>query len=104
MAPGPADVKYMGQADIKKTLKNLDKNQIINLIADLYKKNKSVREFFDFYVNPDEHSLFEKHCDKIHEAFYPKRGHKYSLKDGKKAISDFKKLGTSPELQAALML
>jgi hypothetical protein len=94
----------MGLTDIKKELKKLDKDKLIDLIADLYKKNKSVKEFFDFYVNPNERELFEKYRDKVFEAFYPKRGNNYKLKDGKQAISDFKKMGTSADLLADLML
>lgn len=94
----------MGLTDVKKELKKMDKDKLIDLVADLYKKNKSVKEFFDFYVNPDERQLFEKYRDKVFEAFYPKRGYIYKLKDGKQAISDFKKLGTSTELVADLML
>lgn len=94
----------MGLTDIKKELKKLDKDKLIDLIADLYKKNKSVKEFFDFYVNPNERELFEKYRDKVFEAFYPKRGNNYQLKDGKQAISDFKKMGTSADLLADLML
>ena len=39
--------------DIKKELKKLDKEKLIELVADLYKNNKSVKDFFDFYVNPN---------------------------------------------------
>jgi len=94
----------MGLTDIKKELKKLDKDKLIYLVADLYKKNKSVQEFLDFYVNPNERELFEKYRDKVFVAFYPKRGYKLKLKDGKKAISDFKKLGPSTDLLADLML
>ncbi len=94
----------MGLTDIKKELKKLDRDKLIELIADLYKKNKSVKEFFDFYVNPNESELFEKYRDKVFEAFYPKRGYNYKLRDGKQAISDFKKLGPSTDLLAELML
>lgn len=94
----------MGLTDIKKELKKLDKDKLIDLIANLYKNNKSVKEFFDFYVNPNERVLFEKYRDKIFEALYPKRGNNYNLKDGKQAISDFKKMRTSADLLADLML
>ncbi len=94
----------MGIADIKKELKKLDKDKLIDLVADLYKKNKSVKEFFDFYLNPNESALFEKYRNKVFEAFYPKRGYNFKLKDGKQAISEFKKLGTSSDLLADLML
>jgi len=94
----------MGILDIKRELRKLDKEKLIDLVTDLYKKNKSVKEFFDFYVNPNERDLFEKYQDKVFESFYPKRGFGYKLKEGKKAITDFKKLGTSIVLVADLML
>ena len=94
----------MGLTDIKKELKRLDKDKLIDLVADLYKKNNSVKEYFDFYVNPDEKELFNKYRDKVFESFYPKRGYDYKLKEGKQAISDFKKLGPSSDLIADLML
>lgn len=61
----------MGLTDVKKELKKLDKEKLINLVADLYKKNKSVKEFFDFYVNPNEKEYFNKYRDKVFEAFIP---------------------------------
>ncbi|OFX27573.1 MAG: hypothetical protein A2041_11905 [Bacteroidetes bacterium GWA2_31_9b] len=90
--------------DIKKELKKLDKEKLIELVADLYKNNKSVKDFFDFYVNPNEKELFMKYRNKVVQAFYPKRGFGYKLKDGKQAISDFKKIGPSSVLLAELML
>ncbi|HMG09810.1 MAG TPA: DUF6155 family protein [Mucilaginibacter sp.] len=94
----------MGLADVKRELKKLEKDKLIDLIADLYGKNKSVKEFFDFYLNPNEIKMFDKYRDKVFVAFYPKRGFNYSLKEGKQAISEFKKLGPSSDLIADLML
>lgn len=36
----------MGLKDIRKELEKPDKKKLINLVADLYKKNKSVKDFF----------------------------------------------------------
>jgi len=94
----------MGLRDLKKELKKLDKNGLINLISDLYKKDKSTKEFLDFYVKPNELELFNKYRDIVFEAFYPTRGYKLKLKNGKKAISDFKKFSPSTDLVAELML
>jgi hypothetical protein len=94
----------MGLTDIKKELNKIDKGKLVDLIADLYKKNKSVKEYFDFYLNPNENELFRKYRNKVYEAFYPKRGFGLKLKDGKQAISEFKKLGASLILLADLML
>lgn len=94
----------MGLGDIKKELRKLDKEKLVELVADLYKKNKSVKELLDFYVDPNEKELFLKYRNKVYEAFYPKRGDRFRLSDGKKAISDFKKLEASKELLSELML
>ena len=94
----------MGLLEVKKELKKLDQPKLIELIGDLYKKNSSVKEFFDFYIQPNEEALFKKYHTKVLEAFYPKRGYQFRLKDGKQAISDFKKLDPSPALVADLQL
>lgn len=94
----------MGILDIKRELRKLEKEKLIHLVADLYKKEKSVKEFFDFYIDPNERDLFEKYKDKVFECFYPKRGFGYKLKEAKKAITDFRKLGTSIDMVVDLML
>ena len=94
----------MGIKEVKNELKNFNKEKLIELVAELYKKDKSVKEFLDFYVSPNEFELFNKYRDKVFEAFYPLRGDKLKLKDGKNAISDFKKIGGSPQGIADLML
>ena len=94
----------MGVADIKKELRKLDKSKLIEIITELYRKNKSVRQYFDFYMNPNEKELATKYKRKVFEAFYPTKGDRYSLKDGKQAITEFKKYEPSPELIADLML
>jgi Family of unknown function (DUF6155) len=94
----------MGLADIKKELNRFDKDKLIQLITELYKKNKSVKEYFDFFVNPDENALFEKYKAKVSDAFYPKRGYELKLRDGKQAIAEFKKIEPATILLADLML
>jgi hypothetical protein len=89
---------------LKSELAKLDKKALIEIIADLSKKNKAVQEYLNFYFKPDEDGLLEKYKAKVYEAFYPKRGFGYNLKQGKQCISDLKKLGVSPALVADLML
>lgn len=94
----------MGLREVKNELKNLDKEGLINLISELYKKDGATKKFLDFYIKPDESALFNKYRDIVLEAFYPKRGSALKLKNGKQAISDFKKFNPSSELVAELML
>lgn len=49
-------------------------------------------------------ACLKKYRDKVYEAFYPKRRFDYNLKQGKQAISDFKKLAPSAESLVDLML
>lgn len=94
----------MGLTELKNALKNHDRERLVRLIAELYKKEKSAREFLDFYVTPNEQELYLKCKKRIVEAFFPKRGDTLRLSEGKKAIADFKKLGGSNGLLADLML
>lgn len=94
----------MGLLEIKNELKKFEKNKLIDLIADLYKKHKSVKDYLDFFINPSEILLISKYKDKIFEAFYPKRGFTLKLKDAKQAIADLKKLEVSADLIADHML
>jgi hypothetical protein len=96
----------MPKSALKKELQKLTKEQLVEQILDLYDKNKSVKEFYDFYLNPaKEKDLFEKYKQLIYNEFYPKCGNpKTRFSVCKKAISDFKALSPTPELVADLML
>ena len=94
----------MGLSHIKKELRKLDKDKIIEIISDLYKKYKPVKDYLDFFVNPNEKKLLLEYRDKIFYSFFPARGYNFKLKDAKKAIADFKKLSVSPDILADLMI
>lgn len=94
----------MGWTEIKKELKSYDKERLVGMLAELYKNNKAVREYLDFYMQPDESALFEKYRQKVVEAFYPKRGFELRMIEGKRAISGFKKLGAGTRFVVDLML
>lgn len=89
---------------IKKQLQKLDKDKLIDLISELYKKDKFVKEFLSFQINQDEKGLFEKYRNKVYEAYFPKRGYKLKLREAKQAISEFKKFNPPVQLVADLML
>jgi len=97
----------MSNQKLKKELNRLTKEQLIEQILDLYGKNKAVKEFYDFYLNPrNENELAVKYKKIIVKEFdvaRPERsGLKYSV--AKRAISDFRDLQPSPEALADVML
>lgn len=94
----------MGLREVKSELNKLKKGDLINQIAELYKKYMPVKEYFDFYVNPDEDKLLEQYKERVTSGFFPKHGYKLKVSISRKAINDFKKLGTSQESLADLLL
>ncbi len=94
----------MSLTDLKKELQKLEKPQLIALLGELYKKQKAVKEYLDFYFEPNEAALLAVHRERVLRAFYPKRGYDYNLRQGKAAVSEFRKLGVSAQPLADLML
>lgn len=93
----------MSLNDVKRELKNHTKEELIQLISELYKMYKPVKEHLDVYVDPDENNLYVRTVDKVFLAFYPKRGYVLKLQEGIQAIRDFKKLG-GHQIQVAELL
>lgn len=76
-------------------------------ILDLYGKNKSVKTFYNFYLNPtNEKELLEKCKKEIRREFNVERSERASLKFSvaKRSISELKDLQPSPEIIADAML
>ena len=94
----------MALKEIKQELLKRDKVTLVKHILELYKKYDSVKEYFDFYVTPDEEKILEKYKEKVKEGFYPKRGMELKLSLSRKAINDFRKLEISKEKLGDLML
>jgi len=94
----------MGLRELKSELNRQDKETLIKHISELYKKYKPVKEYFDYYINPDENKLLKEYKAKVREGFYPKRGMQLKLSISRKAINNFKKLVTTPEKLADLLL
>src|SRR4030042_1740947 len=93
----------MGKLELKKELASYDKKQLIGLISELYEKNKSVKEYLDHLISLDDQAYTKEYKAKIKRAFFSKNG-SYNLVSGKKAISDFKKIGSSSTSLVDLML
>lgn len=95
----------MSKLELKKELKTLSKDKIIDIVLELYSARKEAKEYLEFFLNPNEKSEVEKYKMIILDEFCPSKGEpKCRFSVCRKAISDFKKLKPSPEVLADLML
>jgi len=94
----------MSIKEIKEELNKQNKNILIKHILELYKKYDPVKEYFDFYINPNEEKLLNTYKEKVREGFFPKRGMRLRLSLSRKAINEFKKLEVSNEKLGDLLL
>lgn len=97
----------MSKTALKKELQKLTKDQLIGQILDLYRKSKSIKTFYDLYLNPtNEKELLEKCKKAIRKEFDIQQPHRSGLKFlvAKRSISELKELQLSPETIADAML
>ncbi len=97
----------MSKRQLKSHLVTLSKEQLTEHILELYTILKPVKEYYDFYLNPNEKEMSEKYKTIIVNEFYP--GGKYTepktrFSVAKKAIADFRNLKPSPMLIGDLMV
>ena len=97
----------MSKTTLKKHLLSLTKEQIIEQVLGLYETSKLAKEYFEYFLTPDEKGQFEKYKAIIMQEFYPKGKYaepKTRFSVAKKAIADFRSLSPSPELLGDLMV
>jgi hypothetical protein len=95
----------MSKVQLKKHLSTFTKEQIIEVILDLYDARKEAKEYLEFYLNPNEDVKLDEYKKIIRNEFFPKRGEpKCRFSICRKAISDFKNLKPHPACLADLML
>lgn len=95
----------MSKAQLKKCLSKLTKEQVIEVVLELYDARKEAKEYLDYYVNPNDDEKLDEYKKIIYNEFYPNRGEpKCRFSVCRKAVSDFKKLKPDSISIADLML
>lgn len=95
----------MSKSALKKILNDLDREQLKEVILEIYDARKDAREFLEYFVAPDEVSMYEKYKAIIHKEFFPAKGRaKARSSVCKKALKEFITLHPSPRLIANLRL
>ena len=50
----------MSKSQVKKLLAGMSKEEVINIVMELYDARKEARDYLDYYVNPNESNELEK--------------------------------------------
>ena len=99
----------MSKAQLKKELESLSKEQIIEVVTDLYSLRKDAKEYFEYYLKPDVNALYRKYEEKIFkELRRVKRYHRREMcasriTNIKRTVKEFESFGSGKEWTVKLM-
>ncbi len=96
----------MSKAALKKEFAGMTREQIIQIVLDAYAARKEVREYFDFFIDPDVDKLMEKTIARIDkELMRGKHGRSTSrITLVRRAIKDFASFDPGAEYVMRVML
>lgn len=96
----------MSKAKLKKHLQAISKEEIIDILLQLYESSDQAKNWLEFYLMPNIDSELKKAKKLIYKQFYTSKDYPKdpSFRECNKIISDFKKIVTDPVAIADLML
>lgn len=98
--------KSLSLSELKKYLKTASHEQLVSDIAELFSRFESVRDYYQTRLAPEDTSeVIKKYKAIIKNEFLPARGYgEARLSVARKAVMDYKKIGSDPTSLADLML
>lgn len=97
----------MSKTTLKKYIATLEADQLREFILDFYSARREIKEYIDFYLEPDSRAKAEKFRQKIGREFITRFGTKKRRPRRsvcKKAITEFRRFSPDPLVLADLML
>ena len=96
----------MSKSQVKKLLSSMSKEEVINVVMELYDARKEARDYLDYYANPNEKGELEKFKKVVLKEFDDdiSRNPMCCFSVCRKALSDFKKLAPSSDTLAEAMV
>lgn len=96
----------MSKRDLKKYLTDLDKEQILEQVLELYTKFPEVKTYYDFVFNPNEEKLLREAKIKISNEYFPIKSKRARLRrsTAQKIVKHFILLGVESFIIAEVML
>jgi len=97
----------MSKPALKKHLLSFTREQLVGTVLEMYDNMKPIKEYFEYYLNPNEEEMLKKYKAIIQKEFplewkYAEPKLRFSV--ARKAIAEFKAFKPSPEMLADLML
>ena len=100
-----AKEKLITNAQIKKVIKDCERDECVDVILEIADSCPQAREFLTLKFTDSQNDILEKYKQKVRYEFYPSRGFgRLNLREAKKAISDFRKLCPDKIMVIDLML
>lgn len=89
----------MSKLSLKKELATLSREQIIEVLLTAYSSNKAIKDYFDFFVDPDIEKLYERHQRELAKEIMRSKYHKSTARISrlKKTIKNFESYNPGPE-------
>lgn len=96
----------MSKVNLKKQLNTLSKEEVIDIVLQLYDSIDPAKNWLEFYMHPNIDIELDKAKKLLYGQFYTKKDYPKdpSFRECNKIVSDFKKLVTDPVAVADLML
>lgn len=96
----------MSKAKLRKHLLSLTKEQVVDIMLELYGASKEANTCLEFYLEPNSDAELEKYKKAIRSQFYGRNDYPKdpSFRECNKFITTFKKLVPDPHAIADLML
>lgn len=97
--------KPMSWREIKQKISSKNKEELIQIINNLYKSSKQSEKYLDtVFGGLDESKLYWEYCEKIRLIFFPKRWLGYNLSKARNVFNEYSKLPVSDESKWKLAL
>lgn len=97
----------MSKATLKKAIKDMDRDNLAEIILELYEARPEAKEYLEFWVNPDPDKELERYKQKVSRLFFFSEGRlrkNPGLTEIKKHLRYFASLCMDHEKTADLML
>lgn len=94
----------MGIRELKKKLTSMQKNELMEIIIDLYKNVPLAKEILDENSSSNPEEVFRKYKKQVVDEFFPEKGFgKLRSANIRDALSKFKKISNDPGYMAELL-